>query len=87
MASGLDDVVAAETMLSDVDGLAGRLMELTGAQLAMHTLTDLDCEKYRHPDTARARRLDTYADHGVSQTGEAGSGYATDVTHSKYSDV
>lgn len=48
-------------------GLAGRLVELTGAELAMHTLTDLDCEKYRHPDTARARRRDTYADHGVSE--------------------
>jgi glyoxylase-like metal-dependent hydrolase (beta-lactamase superfamily II) len=48
-------------------GLAGRLMEVTGADLAMHTLTDLDCEKYRHPDTARARRRDTYADHGVSE--------------------
>jgi glyoxylase-like metal-dependent hydrolase (beta-lactamase superfamily II) len=48
-------------------GLAGRLMELTGAELAMHTLTDLDCEKYRHPDTARARRRDTYADHGVTE--------------------
>jgi glyoxylase-like metal-dependent hydrolase (beta-lactamase superfamily II) len=52
-------------------GLAGRLMELTGAQLAMHTLTDLDCEKYRHPDTARARRMDTYADHGVSEVERA----------------
>ena len=40
-------------------GLAGRLMELTGAELAMHALTDLDCEKYRHPDTARARRRRT----------------------------
>jgi glyoxylase-like metal-dependent hydrolase (beta-lactamase superfamily II) len=48
-------------------GLAGRLLELTGAELAMHTLTDLDCEKYRHPDTARARRRDTYADHGVPE--------------------
>jgi glyoxylase-like metal-dependent hydrolase (beta-lactamase superfamily II) len=48
-------------------GLAGRLMEVTGADLSMHTLTDLDCEKYRHPDTARARRRDTYADHGVSE--------------------
>jgi len=46
-------------------GLAGRLMELTGAQLWMHAMTDLDCEKYRHPDTAIARRRDTYADHGV----------------------
>ena len=48
-------------------GLAGALMERTGAELAMHTMTDLDCEKYRHPDTARARRRDTYADHGVSE--------------------
>ena len=46
-------------------GLAGRLLELTGAELWMHAMTDLDCEKYRHPDTARARRRDTYADHGV----------------------
>jgi glyoxylase-like metal-dependent hydrolase (beta-lactamase superfamily II) len=46
-------------------GLAGRLLELTGAQLWMHAMTDLDCEKYRHPDTAKARRRDTYADHGV----------------------
>ena len=46
-------------------GLAGRLMELTGAQLWMHALTDLDCEKYRHPDTAIARRRDTYTDHGL----------------------
>jgi len=48
-------------------GLAGRLMELTGAQLWMHAMTDLDCEKYRHPDTAIARRRDTYADHGVPE--------------------
>ncbi|HTF55271.1 MAG TPA: MBL fold metallo-hydrolase [Pseudonocardia sp.] len=48
-------------------GLAGYLMERTGAELLMHALTDLDCEKYRHPDTARARRRDTYADHGVSE--------------------
>src|SRR5439155_23652434 len=46
-------------------GLAERLMELTGAELLMHALTDLDCEKYRHPDTAMARRRDTYADHGL----------------------
>lgn len=52
-------------------GLAGRLMELTGAELTMHTLTDLDCEKYRHPDTARARRRDTYEDHGVSEVERA----------------
>jgi glyoxylase-like metal-dependent hydrolase (beta-lactamase superfamily II) len=48
-------------------GLAGRLMELTGAQLFMHALTDLDCEKYRHPETAMARRRDTYADHGLPE--------------------
>lgn len=46
-------------------GLAGRLMEITGADLSMHATTDLDCEKYRHPDTALARKRDTYADHGV----------------------
>jgi glyoxylase-like metal-dependent hydrolase (beta-lactamase superfamily II) len=46
-------------------GLAGRLLELTGAQLWMHAMTDLDCEKYRHPETAKARRRDTYEDHGV----------------------
>lgn len=48
-------------------GLSGRLMELTGAQLWMHALTDLDCEKYRHPDTAMARRRDTYSDHGLPE--------------------
>jgi glyoxylase-like metal-dependent hydrolase (beta-lactamase superfamily II) len=47
-------------------GLAGRLLELTGAQLWMHAMTDLDCEKYRHPDTAIARRRDMYADHGLT---------------------
>ncbi len=46
-------------------GLAGRVMEVTGAELWMHTMTDLDCEKYRHPDTAILRRQDMYADHGV----------------------
>jgi glyoxylase-like metal-dependent hydrolase (beta-lactamase superfamily II) len=48
-------------------GLAGRVMELTGAGLAMHAMTDLDCEKYRHPDTSRSRRKDTYADHGIPE--------------------
>src|ERR687886_832637 len=47
-------------------GLAGRLMELTGAELWMHAMTDLDAEKYRHPDTAMARRRDMYADHGLT---------------------
>jgi len=48
-------------------GLAGRVLEVTGAELWMHAMTDLDCEKYRHPDTAIARRRDTYADHGVPE--------------------
>ena len=48
-------------------GLAGRLIEMTGAELWMHALTDLDCEKYRHPDTAVARRRDTYTDHGLPE--------------------
>jgi glyoxylase-like metal-dependent hydrolase (beta-lactamase superfamily II) len=48
-------------------GLAGRIMEVTGAELWMHGFTDLDCEKYRHPDTAMARRRDTYEDHGVPE--------------------
>jgi glyoxylase-like metal-dependent hydrolase (beta-lactamase superfamily II) len=56
-------------------GLAGRLMELTGAELWMHALTDLDCEKYRHPDTALARRRDTYTDHGLP------AGEVPDVAH------
>jgi glyoxylase-like metal-dependent hydrolase (beta-lactamase superfamily II) len=47
-------------------GLAGRLLELTGAELWMHAMTDLDCEKYRHPETAMARRRDMYADHGLA---------------------
>jgi glyoxylase-like metal-dependent hydrolase (beta-lactamase superfamily II) len=47
-------------------GLAGRLLELTGAGLYMHAMTDLDTEKYRHPDTAMARRRDMYADHGLT---------------------
>jgi glyoxylase-like metal-dependent hydrolase (beta-lactamase superfamily II) len=48
-------------------GLAGRLMELSGAELWMHAMTDLDCEKYRHPDTAVARRRDMLADHGLPE--------------------
>ena len=65
----LADVARVVVTHAHIDhyGLAGRLMELTGAELAMHAMTDLDCEKYRHPDTARARRRDTYADHGVSE--------------------
>lgn len=47
-------------------GMAGRIMELTGAELWMHAMTDLDTEKYRHPDTAAMRRRDMYDDHGLS---------------------
>lgn len=47
-------------------GLAGRVMELTGADLSMHAMTDLDCQKYRHPDTSMSQRRDTYADHGIA---------------------
>jgi glyoxylase-like metal-dependent hydrolase (beta-lactamase superfamily II) len=63
----LEDVSRIIVTHAHIDhyGLAGRLMELTGAQLWMHAMTDLDCEKYRHPDTAQARRRDTYSDHGV----------------------
>lgn len=49
-------------------GLTGRLMELSGAELWMHQTTDLDTEKYRHPQTAEQRRRDTYADHGVPES-------------------
>ncbi len=49
-------------------GLTGRLMELSGAELWMHQATDLDTEKYRHPETAELRRRDTYADHGVPES-------------------
>jgi glyoxylase-like metal-dependent hydrolase (beta-lactamase superfamily II) len=42
---------------TDHYGVAGRFMEFAGTELTMHSLTahltDLDCEKYRHPDTAR----------------------------------
>ena len=64
-----DDVSRVIVTHAHIDhyGLAGRVMELTGADLSMHAMTDLDCEKYRHPDTARARRKDTYADHGIPE--------------------
>ena len=63
----LEDVSRIVITHAHIDhyGLAGRLMELTGAELWMHALTDLDCEKYKHPDTAVARRRDTYLDHGL----------------------
>lgn len=48
-------------------GLTGRLMEISGAELWMHQTTDLDTEKYRHPETAELRRRDMYADHGVPE--------------------
>lgn len=63
----LDDISRIFVTHAHIDhyGMAGRLMELTGAELFMHAMTDLDCEKYRHPDTAQARKRDTYSDHGV----------------------
>lgn len=65
----LEDVSRVIVTHAHIDhyGLAGRLMELTGAELLMHAMTDLDCEKYRHPETAQARKRDTYSDHGVSK--------------------
>jgi glyoxylase-like metal-dependent hydrolase (beta-lactamase superfamily II) len=63
----LDDISRIFITHAHIDhyGMAGRLMELTGAELLMHAMTDLDCEKYRHPETAQARKRDTYSDHGV----------------------
>ena len=63
----LDDIAQIIVTHAHIDhyGMAGRLMELTGAKLLMHAMTDLDCEKYRHPETAQARKRDTYSDHGV----------------------
>ena len=63
----LDDISRIIVTHAHIDhyGMAGRLMELTGAELLMHAMTDLDCEKYRHPETAQARKRDTYSDHGV----------------------
>ncbi len=63
----LDDISRIVVTHAHIDhyGMAGRLMELTGAKLFMHSMTDLDCEKYRHPETAQARKRDTYSDHGV----------------------
>lgn len=64
----LDDISRIIVTHAHIDhyGMAGRLMELTGAELLMHSLTDLDCEKYRHPETAQQRKRDTYSDHGVA---------------------
>jgi len=57
----LDDISRIIVTHAHIDhyGMAGRLMELTRAELLMHAMTDLDCEKYRHPDTAQARKRDT----------------------------
>ncbi|TIT27804.1 MAG: citrate synthase/methylcitrate synthase, partial [Mesorhizobium sp.] len=46
MANGLDDVVAAETVLSDVDGLGGRLT------IRGHSLPEL-AGRWRYPQVAR----------------------------------
>ncbi|MGS0684675.1 MBL fold metallo-hydrolase [Nakamurella sp. GG22] len=48
-------------------GMAGALVEQSGAELWMHSLTDRDCENYRHPETTRIRHRDTYADHGIAE--------------------
>lgn len=63
----VDDISRIFVTHAHIDhyGMAGRLMELSGAELLMHAMTDLDCEKYRHPETAQARKRDTYSDHGV----------------------
>ena len=63
----LDDVARIVVTHAHIDhyGLAGLLIERTGVELWMHALTDLDCEKYRHPDTAVARRRDAFTDHGL----------------------
>ena len=58
----LDDIARIIVTHAHIDhyGMAGRLMELTGAELLMHAMTDLDCEKYRHPEHrsgAKARHL------------------------------
>lgn len=73
----IDDVRRILVTHAHIDhyGLAGRLIERTGAELWMHALTDLDCEKYRHPDTAIARRRDTYADHGLPPSDEPAVAY------------
>ncbi len=47
-------------------GLAGAVLEATGAELVMHAMTDRDCENYRHPSTSRIKHRDLYADHGVA---------------------
>ena len=66
----LEDIARIIVTHAHIDhyGMAGRLMELTGAELLMHAMTDLDCEKYRHPETAQARKRDTYSDHGVPKS-------------------
>ncbi len=46
-------------------GLAGAVLEASGAELWMHAMTDRDCENYRHPETTRRKHRDLYADHGV----------------------
>jgi glyoxylase-like metal-dependent hydrolase (beta-lactamase superfamily II) len=63
----MDDISRVIVTHAHIDhyGLAGKVLERSGAQLWMHDMTDLDLEKYRHPSTSIARRRDTYADHGV----------------------
>jgi glyoxylase-like metal-dependent hydrolase (beta-lactamase superfamily II) len=46
-------------------GIAGELVRRSGAELWMHALTDLDRNKYAHPDRAVDRRSLMLADHGL----------------------
>jgi glyoxylase-like metal-dependent hydrolase (beta-lactamase superfamily II) len=56
-------------------GIAGELVRRSGAELWMHALTDLDRNKYAHPDRAVDRRTVMLADHGLY--GEPLTGAAT----------
>jgi glyoxylase-like metal-dependent hydrolase (beta-lactamase superfamily II) len=51
----LDDIARIIVTHAHIDhyGMAGRLMELTGAQLFMHAMTDLDCESTAIPRPPR----------------------------------
>ena len=64
---GIGDVSRLILTHAHIDhyGLAGAILEKTGAELWMHAMTDRDCENYRHPETSRSKHRDLYADHGV----------------------
>ena len=46
-------------------GIVGELVRRSGVELWMHALTDLDRNKYAHPDRAVDRRSLMLADHGL----------------------